>query len=140
MLHYFLLFVAFGLVGLLIEVFFTGTRNVVLKRDWSAEGKTFLVVIPMYSIAASLIYLNHLILPNFQYMLRALIDVVIIFASEFCGGWLCEKIIRFNPWNYGKHWWTPYGYINLTYAGFWYVVALAFDPIARFLWHAVQFF
>lgn len=41
---------AFGCLGLLIEVFFTGVHNLVVLRDKNATSKTYLWMFPIYGL------------------------------------------------------------------------------------------
>lgn len=121
----------YGCLGVLIEFFFTGVGSLI-RRDWTASSKSYLWMPPIYGFAAlALEAVSHAI--PWPFYLKALLYVPIIYGIEALSGWTIKHIIGIIPWDYQKSAWTPMGLINLKYAPFWLIVAMAFDPITDFL-------
>jgi uncharacterized membrane protein len=122
---------AYGCLGVMIEFFFTGVASL-LKKNWKATGHSYLWMIPIYGFAALALEGVSEALP-WPFYLKALLYVPIIYGVEALSGWALSKLIGHIPWDYQKSKWTPMGLINLTYAPFWLILALAFDPISGWM-------
>ena len=128
--------IAYGCLGLLIEIFFTGIGSLI-GGHWDATGKTYLWMLPVYGFTALLLEgVSGAI--SWPFYLKAFIYVPIIFFAEGLSAWIIKRIIGRVPWDYGVSHWTPFGFINLKYAPYWFILALAFDPITAFLTKAIQ--
>lgn len=121
----------YGCLGVLIEFFFTAA-GALIRRNWSATGQSYLWMLPIYGFTALALEGISVALP-WPFYLKALIYVPIIYGIEALSGWTIYKIIGVIPWDYRRSRWTPMGLINLKYAPFWLVLAMAFDPITSFL-------
>lgn len=121
----------YGCLGLLIEFVFTGIGSLI-RKDWNATCKTYLWMLPIYGFAAlALEGVSQAI--QWPFYLKAFLYVPIIYGVEALSGWTIKQLIGTIPWDYQKSAWTPMGLINLKYAPFWLIVAMAFDPITDFL-------
>lgn len=121
----------YGCLGVLIEFFFTSI-GALLRRNWSATGQSYLWMLPIYGFTAlALEAISHALV--WPFYLKGLVYVPIIYGMEAVSGWTIYKIIGVIPWDYRRSRWTPMGLINLKYAPFWLVLAMAFDPITNFL-------
>lgn len=123
--------VVYGCLGLLIEVFFTGIGSLI-RRHWDAAGKTYLWMLPIYGFTALMLEGLSEALP-WPFYLKAFAYVPIIYGIEAVSGWTIRHIIGRIPWDYGSSRLSPMGLINLRYAPFWLLLAMAFDPITNFL-------
>ena len=121
---------AFGLIGLLIECFFTGAKNL-LKGDLHARCHTHLSVLPLYSTAGFLLETVHsnihlpIIYMGFLYM-------CIIYAVEFSFGAVYKWLTGECPWEYKSNT-SILGFIEIQYFPYWYCVGLGFNYISGFL-------
>lgn len=121
----------YGCLGVIIEFFFTGIHSLIIG-NWKATGYSYLWMCPIYGFAALALEGVSRALP-WPFYLKALLYVPIIYGIEGLSGWTLQKLIGCIPWDYKKSFWTPMGLINLKYAPFWLVLAMAFDPITDFL-------
>jgi uncharacterized membrane protein len=129
-------FLAYGVLGMVLEVFFTGVGSLIHK-NWRATCQTYLWMLPIYGLAGILLTLIHHGL-TWHWFPLAFVYLVVMYGMEFVTGWLLEKLIGRCPWHYGLSAWTPMGLINLKYAPFWFALACGFNPIADFLERAVR--
>lgn len=122
--------IAYGFLGVLIEVVFTGCSSLI-RRNWNATSTTYLWMIPIYGFGGWLMETtNHAFdLPGW---ISAVIYTVEIFAVEFVSGFILRKAIKRCPWDYGAGKYTIMGLIRLDYFPFWYILSLGahyFHPI-----------
>lgn len=121
----------YGCLGILIEFFFTSIASLI-RKNWKATGQSYLWMLPIYGFTAlALEGISDAV--HWPFYLKALLYVPIIYGVEALSGWALQKLIGYIPWDYGRSHWTPMGLINLKYAPFWLVLAMAFDPITSFL-------
>ena len=130
-------FFVYGCIGILVEFFFTGFASL-LKKNWKATGYSYLWMLPIYGFTSFALEAISRGLP-WPFYLKALVYVPIIYGVEALSGWTIKLIIGHIPWDYQKSKWTPMGLINLTYAPFWLLLALAFDPISSWLRRILTF-
>lgn len=137
-LEFGLRFLAFGMLGLLIENIFTGIRSLLVK-NWFGTCTTYLWMLPVYGIAGLALDGVHSLL-QFHWLLMAPIYVAIIYGTEFTSAWILKKLIGAVPWDYGLSKWTPFGFVNFTYpyALSWFALACAFNPISLAMSHALN--
>ncbi len=126
-----------GLIGLLIEIIFTGLHNVVIDRNLRAMGTTYLWMLPVYGLGAEALALLRDGIQNAWVFVP--LAVVAIYAIEFSTGWILEKVIGRCPWDYGNARFGIMGLVRLDYLPFWLGVALLFDQICDKLVKIVQF-
>lgn len=142
-------FLVYGCLGWLIEVFFTGVYSL-FQKHWKATSNTYLWMLPIYGFAGFTLDALHTFIP-WPWYLRAPLYVAVIYGIEALSGFALEKLTgliqsKFGgsgggvvPWNYGKSSWTPAGLINLTYAPFWLIIALLFDPVSAWFHRVLMF-
>jgi len=130
-------FFVYGCVGILVEFFFTGIASV-LKRNWKATGYSYLWMLPIYGFTALALEALSESLP-WPFYLKALLYVPVIYGVEALSGWTLQRLIGTIPWDYGKSRYTPLGLINLRYAPFWLMLALAFEPLSFYTRKALNF-
>ena len=140
MLILFLKLIVYGHLGFLIEIWFTGIHSFIWNKDKSFTSVTYLPMFIIYGFTALALESISEALP-WPFYLKALVYVPVIYGVEALSGWTIKRIIGLIPWDYQHSAWTPFGLINLRYAPFWLLVAMAFDPITSFLTkllHAVE--
>lgn len=121
----------YGCLGIIIEVFFTGISSLI-RKDWDATAKTYLWMFPIYGVTALFLegISNGLMWP---FYVKAFVYVPVIYGVEGLSGWTIKQITGRIPWEYPESAWAPMRLINLKYAPFWLLLAMAFDPITNFL-------
>lgn len=142
-------FLLYGLLGMLIEVLFTGVSSLV-GRNWKATGHTYLDMLPVYEATAIVLELVSEALP-WPFWAKAFVYVPIIYGAEGLSGWAIKTFTGWLQrgfgghggglilWDYGTSRWTPFGLINLKYAPWWLGLAMVFDPISTLLRCMVNF-
>lgn len=124
MIKLFVTLLFYGHVGLLIEVWFTSIHAIFVDKDNRAPGRTYLWMIPVYAIGATL--LDHMrdISGNlFQFTINA---ISAIYAVEFISGWILRKILGRCPWDYGQAQYGVLGLIRVDYLPYWALAAVFF--------------
>jgi len=125
-------FVIYGLLGILMEVFWTGI-NSLISGNFNLVGKSS---IWMFFIYGSAVFLEpiHDKLRRKNIIVRGLVWVILIYTIEFISGFLLDKLIGSCPWDYKSS--TKYtikGYIRFDYIPAWFAVGLIFEKIHDFL-------
>lgn len=129
-------FVAFGILGLLIEVFFTGIASV-LHGDARARCQTYLWMFPVYAGAGlTFSWIDSNL--HWHWLAKAPVYTALIYFTEFTSGYVLKRLIGRCPWDYGLSHWTPLGLINLKYLPWWFALACAVRPISQGLWKVVH--
>lgn len=126
---------AYGCIGILIEFFFTGIYSL-FQKNWKATGYSYLYMLPIYGLTAIVLEtISDAI--SWPFYFKAFIYLPVIYGAEALSGILLLKTIGCIPWNYGHSKVTPFGLIHLGYFPAWMIVALAFDPLSKFLWKII---
>jgi len=136
-------FLVYGCLGLLIEVLFTSFSSL-FSRHWKLTGNTYLWMLWPYGLTALLLEAVSSAV-QWPFWAKAFIYVPIFYGAEALSGVTIATATKFLqwafgghqggvvPWDYQKSLWSPMGLINLRYVPFWFLLALAFDPISGFL-------
>ena len=132
MLTLFLKLIAYGHIGFLLEIWFTGLHSIIWSKDKTGSATTYLPMFLIYGFTALALEGVSEALP-WPFYLKALLYVPIIYGVEGLSGWTLKKLIGKIPWDYQHGPWTPMGLINLKYAPFWLLVSMGFDPIKGLL-------
>ena len=126
--------VAFGCLGILVEVVFTGMHSVLVKRDIRAPSRTYLWMFPIYGLGGAVLEYANEANAGLHILWRSLISTALIFAIEFACGWLLQALLGKCPWKYLDptnenmvHKMSVMGLIRLDYAPYWYILAFLFD-------------
>lgn len=119
-------FLIYGLIGLTLEVLYTGLASL-LKGDWSMQGFTFLVMLPIYGLAIFLEPVHNKIRPQ-PWWLRGLIYLALIWGIEYLTGWVLSLILGSCPWTYRDPL-NVNGLITLRMAPEWFLSGLGFEFI-----------
>lgn len=133
----------YGHIGILLEFWFTGAHSL-FQRHWKLTSYSYLWCVPIYGFTALLMEVVGQSVP-WPFYLKPFIYVPLIFGAEALSGatlkGLTGLLQRFLggaqgdvvPWEYQKSNWAPFGLVNFRYAPFWFVVALAFDPLSTWM-------
>ena len=121
-------FVAYGLLGLGIEVAFTSIARAVRTRDLRLAGRTYLWMLPIYGAGGLFLERLHarLVRRGTPPPIRAIAATGAIFAIEYAAGSALRCAIGDCPWRYDRGA-TLRGYVRLDYAPYWYGAALLFE-------------
>ena len=121
-------FLAYGVLGLGVEVVFTSLARFRRVRDRRLEGRTFLWMLPIYGAGGLLLERLHARLERRRVAppVRALAATGAIFAWEYGTGSLLRRALGECPWQY-RSGLTLGGYVRLDYAPYWYGAALLFE-------------
>ena len=133
----FLKLLAYGHLGFLIEIWFTGLHGLILRGDKRMKATTYLPMLLIYGLTALLLEVVSEAI-SWPFYLKAFIYVPIIFFAEGLSAWIIKRIIGRVPWDYGVSHWTPFGFVNFKYTPFWLILAMAFDPITSLLTKVIQ--
>ena len=142
-------FIFLGCLGILIENLFTGLWSLA-HRHWKLTTNSYLWMYPIYGLAGIMLDALRQALP-WPFWLKALVYLPLIYGLEALSGlilvsgttllqrWFGGAGGGVVPWEYKKSIWSPLGLINLSYAPFWFILALGFDWIAAGLQKVVVF-
>lgn len=131
-------FVAYGFLGFMIEVVFTGLHNIIVLGSKKAAGHTYLWMFPVYGSGGSLLEQIMLFMksshlsPMLSMVSCILLMTLAIYVMEFTWGAVFEYIIGICPWKYTNsdgvtiHKNSILGYIRLDYFLFWLGLAGVF--------------
>jgi hypothetical protein len=143
-MNFALSFLFYGLIGINIEVFFTGIKSL-LNKDWRGTGTTYVHMFWIYAIGG---FLLSKIAENFSFssniyanaiLMAALLYVPIIYAIELTSGLVLKRILGKIPWEYPPGPYTFRGLIRLDYCFYWFGLAILFQPLAIFVKKVVDF-
>lgn len=129
--------VAYGCLGILIEVLFTGLGSL-LKKNWSATSTTYLWMLPIYGLGGLIIEATHTWLISWPIYILTIIYTVEIYAVEFCSGWVLRHTVGKCPWDYSDSRFNIMGLVRLDYFPFWYGLAYAAHFLHPYLFKAVN--
>jgi len=119
-------FAVFGIVGLAMEVFWTGLGSL-KNRDFKATSQTSIWMFFIYGAAAFMSPLIELFSPM-HWILRGFIYALIIFVIEYIAG-IALKSAKICPWDYSHARYNVHGVIRLDYAPLWVIVGLVMEFI-----------
>ncbi len=121
-------FIIYGLLGMLMEVFWTGLHSL-LSGNLNLISKTSIWMFFIYG-SAILLEPIHDKIRRKNIILRGLAWVLLIYGIEFLSGFLLEKLIGSCPWDYRSSTrYTLKGYIRFDYFPAWFIVGLVFEKI-----------
>jgi hypothetical protein len=125
-------FLAYGVLGLGVEVVFTSVGRALKTRDARLQGRTYLWMLPIYGAGGLFLERLHarLLRRRVPPPVRALAATGAIFAWEYGAGSLLRALVGECPWKYERGI-TLGGCVRLDYAPFWYGTALLFELLQR---------
>lgn len=133
----------YGHIGVILEFWFTGARSL-FNRHWKLTTSSYLWMLPVYGVTGLLMEVvgASVVAP---FWAKAFLFVPLIYGAEALSGATLAGLTGFLerflggaqggviPWEYQKSNWAPFGLVNFRYAPFWYLLALAFDPISHWI-------
>ncbi len=133
-----LLFFAFGCVGITTEIFFTAISTVVESMlnnepiSWRLLGFSYIWMFPIYGLIAFFAPIVFRFLLKYPLLLRLFLAAIIIFVVEFISGFLLDQLTGSCPWEY-KYGFHIMGYIQLEYLPAWMLFVFIIEKIYKFL-------
>lgn len=120
-------FVLYALSGWCMEVVFTGIGSL-LRGDPTLTSKTYIWMFFIYGLAIVLEPIHNRI-RSLPVIVRGVIYMVLIFATEYLTGFLLYKLIGQCPWDYSGSRFSVNGFIRLDYIPAWFAVGLLFERL-----------
>ncbi len=122
--------VAYGVGGWCLEVVFTALSGAIGAGDLSLRGETYLWMFPIYGAGGLLLeQIHRRLAPRVLWPIRAVAYTGAIYAVEYGSGFLLRTLLGACPWDYQDRGCNVSGLIRLDFMPFWYIAALAFEPI-----------
>jgi uncharacterized membrane protein len=124
-------FLIYGLLGLAVEVLFTGFGAGLLRRDRALTGHSYVWMLPIYGAGGLGLEVLHtrLLAAGAPWWGRGLAYVALIYALEYASGWLLRRLLGRCPWDYGRGRLSVHGLVRLDYAPAWLALGLAFERV-----------
>ena len=124
---------AYGMLGWVAEVAFTGVREALQpdRRSWRLEGHSYLWMLPIYGLAAFMFEPLHDVVKSRPVWQRAGLYAGGIMAVEYATGTALRRGVGVVPWDYRgqSRWALPGGAVRLDYAPIWAVTGLALERV-----------
>lgn len=127
---------SFGMIGILIECFFTGWKSMFMK-DVHGTCRTTLSMIPVYGFAG--VAMERVHTAALSWVVSTVLYMLVIYVSELAWGGFFRVVTGKCPWDYGRGRWTPFGLINILYFPFWFITAACFPIVSSFLHSFIKF-
>ena len=118
-------FFLYGFIGICLEILWTGLDSL-LKCDFSLMGRTSIWMIFIYGLA---LFLEpfHDILKKYNFVIRGIIYMILIFEVEYLSGSLLRYFLGVCPWQYDYY--SLNGLITLYYIPVWFLLGFLFEKI-----------
>lgn len=123
-------FFFYGLAGWGIEMVWTGMHSL-FSGDLTLLGQSNLWMFFIYGCAVFLEPLHHAI-SRWNWPLRGLLWVIVIWTIEYASGLLLYKLLGAYPWYYSDRL-AVNGLITISYAPAWFVAGLIFEKFHKSL-------
>lgn len=123
-------FFFYGLVGWGIEMVWTGAGSL-LNGDVTLLGQSNVWMFFIYGCAVFLEPI-HDVIARWNWILRGLIWVMIIWGIEYASGLLLYKVLGTYPWYYSDSL-SVNGLITISYGPAWFVAGMVFERFHRSL-------
>jgi uncharacterized membrane protein len=124
-------FFAYGIIGWVIEVIYTGLHSVVAQRDPEAVSTTYLWSLPIYGLGGlALEFMRfHWPIAYLWPWWRFVLQVFTLFAIEYLSGAAIKRLIGSVPWNYNRSGsrWSIDGCIRLDMWWCWGGLGIVYD-------------
>lgn len=123
-------FVIYGMIGLCMEIFWTGLGSLI-NGNLRLIGQSNIWMFFIYGMAVFLEPI-HILLNDWPVLLRGGVYTLLIFITEYFTGWLLQLCIGICPWFYVDSF-NINGLITLSYIPIWFIVGLSFEKLHYFL-------
>jgi len=126
-------FILFGLLGMLLEVFFTATFELI-DGNMNMHGRTSPWMLPIYGLLGIVLVpvARPLINRGVPLPVRAFIYMLGIFLVEYVTG-IIYTAFGLVIWDYSDLPLNVHGQITLLYAPFWFVLGLVVETLYRYV-------
>ena len=128
----------FACLGITNEICFVAISNLIDGSTfchsplWSLTGKTYVWMLPIYSLIPLLAGPVIKKISDWNLFLRLLLYTFLIFVIEFISGFLLEQLTGSCPWEYTSGW-HLLGYIRLDYLPAWMVFSYCIEYLYLYL-------
>jgi hypothetical protein len=113
------------MLGLLIEIWFTGIKSIA-GGDLLASSHTYIWMFLVYGSTALVLEEIHGRVKR-HFLIKAIIYVPVIYISEMAWGLAFRKFLGYCPWDYHGAGISVLNVIRLDYGFYWYLAALGFE-------------
>ena len=122
------IFLLFGFIGIIAEVFYTGLLDGIKNKDPTLKATSYIWMYPIYGSAGIIIKYLHYIFFDYNILLRGMIYGVYIIAGEYITGTFLKYYTGKCPWHYtSKYSWQ--NVIRLDYLPIWITAGLAIEQL-----------
>ena len=122
------IFMLFGFVGIIAEVFYTGIIDGIRNKDPTLKSTSYIWMFPIYGAAGIIIKYLHYVFFDYNIVLRGLIYGVYIIAGEYITGTFLKYCIGRCPWHYTAKY-SFQNVIRLDYLPIWSAAGLAIEKL-----------
>jgi hypothetical protein len=149
MIAHFVPALLFGLIGLIVEIVFTGIYKAIEERNLKAlSGHVSLFMFPVYAGSYHIFSaLSEYFKSYPEYQIYFFITLVIYFC-EYCWGWIYLNMFNIRAWYYthqvriGKRVYNLHlsNFITAIYFPFWYIFSIGIWEYSKFIDTLIQRF
>ncbi len=124
-------FLIFALLGLVMEVLFTGISSLISHGNISMRGHSSPWMMLDYGLLGIVTpwLRNPLKAKKVPLPLRAVVYMIGIFFVEYVSGILFHKVLGLRIWDYSNLPFNLHGQITLLYIPFWYALGLGLEKL-----------
>ena len=126
----FLRFIIYGLLGMIIEILFTGFSDI-KNMNFNLVGHTSVWMFFVYGSAVFVLEPVYGLIKNENTIIRGCVYATTIFFIEFSSGMILD-MLNITAWKYQGEL-SVMGYIRLDYAMFWFLLGLVFEKFYCFI-------
>ena len=123
----------YGLLGLAVEIFFTGIASAI-NGDVTLEGKTYILMVFVWATGMYALEFAGVWLRKFNWFVRCFAYASVCLSIEFVWGLFFLLTLGVIPWDYtGSSDWVVLGVIRLDYFYFWCVAGALSEPMIKWI-------
>ncbi len=120
-------FIAFGILGMIVEVAFGALKSLLKNRAYELKGSTSIWMFPIYGLIAIVFPFIAVRIGELPWYVRGLLYTIAIFIVEYVSGWILTRL-KVCPWRYPDKW-SIGGLIYLPYAPLWFAFGMGIEWI-----------
>ncbi len=127
----FVRFIMFAVLGLTMEVMFTGISGLISYRNISMNGHSSPWMMIDYGLLGIITpwLRNPLKAKKIPLPFRAVVYMIGIFIVEYVSGIIFHKVLGLRIWDYSNLRWNLHGQITLMYIPAWYSLSLGVEKL-----------
>lgn len=124
-------FLIFAILGVFMEVVFTGMSGLILEGNISMNGHSSPWMMLDYGLLGILVpfFRDPLVKRQVPLFLRAVVYMLGIFFVEYVSGIVFHKVLGLRIWDYSHLPYNLHGQITLIYTPFWYGLGLGVEKL-----------